>query len=133
MYCRSCGSQLQSEKAAICVKCGSQRGLGTAFCSGCGNPTQKGAAVCLNCGVALSAFFDDGLKSKLTAGLLGIFCGGLGLHNFYLGYYKKAIIQVLLGISVVLTTVAIIWGFIEGILILLGKITTDANGNHLKD
>ncbi len=27
----------------------------------------------------------DGSKNKMTAGLLGIFCGGLGLHRFYLG------------------------------------------------
>jgi TM2 domain-containing membrane protein YozV len=115
------------------VKCGVQRGLGTAFCNHCGNSTQKSAAACLSCGVALSAFLDDGLKSKTIAGLLGIFLGALGLHNFYLGYTKKAIIQLGLGVSVVFTTAAFIWGFIEGILILMGKITVDSNGTPLKD
>jgi len=90
MYCRYCGSQLPSDKAAICVKCGVQRGIGTAFCSNCGKSTQKNAAACLNCGVTLSVFLDDGLKSKTTAGLLGIFIGGAGIHNFYLGYTKKS-------------------------------------------
>jgi hypothetical protein len=33
-------------------------------------------------------------KSKLAAGLLGIFLGSFGVHNFYLGYIAKAIIQV---------------------------------------
>jgi len=28
-------------------------------------------------------------KSKLAAGLLAIFLGTLGVHNFYLGYTKK--------------------------------------------
>lgn len=29
-------------------------------------------------------------KSKMAAGLLGIFLGGLGIHNFYLGYTGKS-------------------------------------------
>jgi hypothetical protein len=115
------------------VKCGVQRGLGTTFCNHCGNSTSKGAAVCLNCGVALSAFLDDGLKSKTIARLLGVFLGVLGIHNFYLGYTKKAVIQLILGLSVVLSTVSIIWGLIKGIYILMGKVTMDANGDPLKD
>ena len=35
-------------------------------------------------------------KSKLAAGLLGIFLGGLGVHNFYLGNTGKAVAQLLL-------------------------------------
>lgn len=34
-------------------------------------------------------------KSKLAAGLLGIFLGSLGVHNFYLGYTTKGLIQLL--------------------------------------
>ena len=30
------------------------------------------------------------LKSKMAAGLLGIFLGAFGVHNFYLGYTTKA-------------------------------------------
>ena len=30
-------------------------------------------------------------KSKIVAGLLGLFLGGLGVHNFYLGYTGKAV------------------------------------------
>ena len=33
-------------------------------------------------------------KSKLAAGLLGIFLGSFGVHNFYLGYIAKGVIQV---------------------------------------
>ena len=32
-------------------------------------------------------------KSKLVAGLLGIFLGGFGVHKFYLGYTKEGIIM----------------------------------------
>lgn len=36
------------------------------------------------------------LKSKMAAGLLGIFLGAFGVHNFYLGYTTKAVIQLCL-------------------------------------
>ncbi len=70
-------------------------------------------------------------KSKIVAGLLGIFLGSFGIHNFYLGFTNKAVLQIIL--SVVTCGVAGIWGFIEGILILVGNINTDAQGIPLKD
>ncbi len=70
-------------------------------------------------------------KSKLVAGLLGIFLGGLGIHRFYLGYTKMGIYIIL---SDLLCGVGSIWGLIEGIMILCGSgITTDADGVPLKD
>jgi TM2 domain-containing membrane protein YozV len=76
-------------------------------------------------------------KSKLVAGLLAIFVGGLGIHNFYLGYTNRGLIQLLLSTvgSLVLIgpVIAGIWGFIEGIQILIGEINVDANGTSLKD
>ena len=75
---------------------------------------------------------DDLRKSKLIAGLLGIFIGYLGIHRFYLGYIGIGIAQ----IAVTIATCGIggIWGFIEGILILVGSaITTDAEGRPLKE
>ena len=98
------------------------------YCQNCGNPTVPGAAVCTACGAALSVVTAES-KSKLTAGLLGIFLGGLGIHNFYLGYTGKAIAQIVLS----LCGIGAIWGFVEGILILCGKIDKDAKGNPLKD
>lgn len=71
------------------------------------------------------------MKSKMVAGLLGIFLGGWGIHNFYLGFTKKAIIQIV--VSLVTCGIGGIWGFVEGILILCGKIDTDADGNPLQD
>lgn len=50
-------------------------------------------------------------KSKVTAGLLGIFLGGLGIHKFYLGKAS--------GIWYILfcwTFVPVLIGFIEGII-----------------
>lgn len=37
---------------------------------------------------------EEERKSKVLAGLLGIFLGCFGVHNFYLGYNRNAIIQV---------------------------------------
>lgn len=60
------------------------------------------------------------LKSqKMTAGLLGIFLGGLGIHNFYLGYTGKAIAQIALSICF---GAGAIWGLIERIMILRVKL-----------
>lgn len=74
-------------------------------------------------------------KSKIAAGLLGIFLGSLGIHNFYLGYTGKAIAQLLISLLScgTLAVVSEIWGLIEGIMILTESINTDANGNPLKD
>ena len=74
-------------------------------------------------------------KSKLGAGLLGIFLGGLGVHNFYLGYTGKAVAQLLLSLLTcgALSLVSEIWGLVEGIMILSGSIDRDAQGKLLKD
>lgn len=97
-----------------------------------GSPTAPGARVCMQCGYAIENIncAPSEQKSKLAAGLLGIFVGGLGVHNFYLGYTGKAIAQIILSMCFGLGA---IWGFIEGILILTGNINKDANGNPLKD
>lgn len=85
------------------------------------------------------------LKSKMAAGLLGIFLGQFGVHNFYLGYTTKAIIQVSVsavgyllsictfGLSCLAPLGISVWGLIEGIMILAGSIDKDGNGNPLKD
>ena len=128
MYCKNCGNPMDVN-AAVCVKCGCAKGTGMSYCHNCGNPTVPGAAVCTNCGVALNVVTADS-KSKMTAGLLGIFLGGWGVHNFYLGYTGKAIAQIALTFCF---GAGAIWGLIEGIMILTGKINKDAKGNPLKD
>lgn len=132
MYCRNCGSEMDPN-AAICVKCGYAKGTGTKYCANCGKETAVGASVCTNCGFAIDtmANIDPATqKSKLTAGLLGIFLGGLGIHNFYLGYTGKAIGQIALSLCF---GIGAVWGLIEGIMILTGSIDKDANGVPLKE
>jgi TM2 domain-containing membrane protein YozV len=108
----------------FCDKCGAKLNDGAAFCSKCANPVN-------------STIKKEG-KSKIGAGLLGILLGGLGIHNFYLGYNSKAVAQLLLtvvgwvalGIG---PTVAAVWGLVEGIMILTGSIDKDADGIPLVD
>lgn len=130
MFCRNCGNQIDN-LAAVCVKCGVRTGEGSNFCPNCGNRTTMGAAVCVSCGVALNQPVNGEQKSKITAGLLGIFLGAWGIHNFYLGNTQKGIIQII--VSIVTCGIGGLWGFIEGIMILTGSINTDANGVPLKD
>ena len=111
------------------------------YCQNCGKEIDDKAVVCIHCGVAVkpsaAAALDPNAKSKLVAGLLGIVLGSLGIHNFYLGNTNKAITQLLLGtvgaVVVVGPIISGIWGLVEGIYILTGKIATDAEGHPLKD
>ena len=130
MYCKNCGNAMDPN-AAICVKCGCAKGVGSSFCPNCGNGIQPAASFCPSCGYAIPAKPAAGAKSKMTAGLLGIFLGGFGVHNFYLGYTGKAIGQIAL--TVLCFGAGGVWGLIEGIMILCGSINKDAQGNLLAE
>ena len=86
-------------------------------------------------------------KYKIAAGLFGLFFGAFGVHNFYLGYKNKAILQLVLTIVGFLTLIIAIgaviligveiWTFIESIMILTSRKGSqwhlDAMGNELLD
>lgn len=136
MYCKNCGNAV-NEKDALCPNCGAVSGQGNSYCRNCGTAINPGAVICIACGCSLNdrPVAAPGAKSKLAAGLLGIFLGAFGVHNFYLGYTSKAVIQLLMTLLScgILATVSEIWGIIEGILILCGNINTDADGNSLSE
>lgn len=136
MYCKNCGNAVE-HGAVVCTNCGVPVGGGDRFCANCGSQVQPGQAACLTCGFATAggAAAMPGAKSKVAAGLLGIFLGGFGIHNFYLGYTGKGLAQLLITVLScgMLAVVSEIWGLIEGIMILCGSITTDAQGNPLSD
>ena len=75
----------------------------------------------------------DPRKSKLAAGLIAILIPGWGIHNFYLGYTGKGIAQLILTLTCIGSLISIPWSIVEGIMILVGSINTDANGVPLKD
>ena len=93
MFCGNCGKDVHSE-AVACPSCGVPPRLEKKFCTNCANPTQANQVMCIKCGVALSGGSGlSGEKSRLAAGLLGIFLGELGIHKFYLGYTTEAVIM----------------------------------------
>ncbi len=84
-------------------------------------------------------------KSRVVAGLLGIFLGQLGIHDFYLGFMGRAIMLLTLsligwllscctgGLSLILVIFTFFFGLVEGIMILCGTIKVDGYGNPLDD
>ncbi len=52
MYCRNCGNEV-SEKAIMCVACGTPPKAGDKFCYNCRAETTAGATICMKCGVSL--------------------------------------------------------------------------------
>ena len=131
MYCKNCGNTIESG-AEICVKCGYRNGTGNRYCQNCGKDTAPGQAVCLNCGCLLSGgpvYKEGEQKSRMTAGLLALFCGGFGVHNFYLGYTGEAVGQLLLSC----TGISLVWAIIDTIQIFTHKINKDAKGIPLAD
>lgn len=117
----------------FCPNCGAQIGVNCTSCPNCGiNFTQPVVNQVVN-----TPATPVGAKSRICAGLLAIFLGGLGIHNFYLGYTGKGVAQLLItligtpltcGLTVWIVPV---WALIEGIMILCGSINVDADGNLL--
>lgn len=135
MYCRNCGKEVP-ENAVVCVSCGVAPQSGAQYCQNCGKETVAAAEICTECGVRLTtaaaaATPGPDAKSKMAAGLLGIFLGGFGVHRFYLGYTGIGVAQII--VTIITCGFGAIWGLIEGILILTGSMDTDADGNPLRD
>ena len=71
-------------------------------------------------------------KNAVTAALLGLFLGYYGVHNFYLGYKSKAVIQLILSLTLVGIFIAGPWAIVEAIMLFTGYIKTDAKGRTLR-
>jgi len=89
------------------------------FCRDCGAAIRANAEICPKCGVrqlpvSSGASIAPNGKNKLTAGLLALFLGGLGVHKFYLGRWGQGILYLLF----FWTLIPAIIGFIEGIVLL---------------
>lgn len=116
------------------------------FCSYCGAKLEDGASYCSNCGAPVESVNRENInqtsynnggvyqesKSKITTGLLAIFLGSFGVHNFYLGYTGKAIAQLLLttigSFIIIGPVISSIWSLVEGIVYLVSNDKTDARG-----
>jgi TM2 domain-containing membrane protein YozV len=89
------------------------------YCRGCGEEIHESAYSCPHCG---ATGLRKSPKSKVTAGLLALFIGGLGIHRFYLGQWW-GIFYILFWISAIPSIISII----EGIVFLC---TSDENWNQ---
>jgi hypothetical protein len=73
-------------------------------------------------------------KTKLAAGLLGIFLGVFGVGRFYRGQVGLGIAQ--LAVSVFSCGIGTLWGFIEGIIVLMAApgspSSLDSNGRVMR-
>lgn len=133
MFCKNCGAEINAD-AIACMSCGFAKGSGEKFCQNCGKEVNPGAVVCVNCGASIkqiSATVNGEQKSKLVAVLLAFFLGGIGIHDFYLGYNKYGIIKIVL--TVCTGVGGGIWALIDFIRLLTGSLNTDANGVELKN
>jgi hypothetical protein len=126
MYCRNCGNEV-SEKAVVCVACGTPPKAGDKYCYNCKAETDANAVICLKCGVSLkegnNSLLGEG-KDWLTTLLLCIFLGSLGIHRFYTKHTVIGVVQLLTvgGCG--------IWSLIDLIMIVTGSFK-DAEGNTL--
>lgn len=148
MYCKQCGESFNNDNAAVCVKCGTNKGQGDNYCHDCGVQVKnKSAEICLNCGVRLKGGINNlanqiknvsnssSGNNKILAIILALFLGGLGVHRFYLGYKEIGFIQlgIFIGGLLILTPIAFvstIWAFVDLIQIILGNLNT-VDGNKL--
>jgi TM2 domain-containing membrane protein YozV len=124
------------------------------FCRHCGSEAAPVAVVCVKCGAPIAAAESPSVaapppyvpppaaptfpaRSRVVAGLLGVFFGYLGVHRFYLGYTEIGLLQLalFLGLSLLTCGLAapfvVLWGLIEGIVILAGGFDRDADGRAL--
>jgi len=98
------------------------------FCKNCGKQIDDKAVICPGCGVPVKpgtfTTGSGGGKDWLTALLLSIFLGFLGVHRFYTGHNGVGVVQLITmgGCG--------IWSLIDMVTIATGKFK-DADGNFL--
>jgi TM2 domain-containing membrane protein YozV len=98
------------------------------YCRECGNAMSANAAICVKCGVPSGTGSIPGIslpKNRVTFVLLGLFLGGLGIHNFYAGYTTKAVIQLLLSLFTwwLIFPLVIVWIWV---IVEICTVTEDA-------
>lgn len=139
MFCKYCGKEIEDGKE-VCAECASKETKVEKSKEEVVVEAPKAENNNTNTNVNTNTVNTNSnqvanQKSKIAAGLFGIFLGSFGVHNFYLGFTGKAVAQLLITILSCgcLSPISAIWGLIEGILILAGDTSKDAYGNDLKE
>lgn len=118
------------------------------YCTNCGILLDDDAVFCPNCGCKVGrhakhdrnimddfsyyAYENRRPKNRILAGLLALFFGTLGIHNFYLGYTKKGVAQIVLTVFS-FGIISGIWAIVDAVLLFSGRTQTDAYGWPLTD
>lgn len=142
MFCKYCGEELP-EKSILCSNCRKQLFDETSVI--------KKAITTLPPKKQIIYIPHESSKSRLIAALLAFFFGDLGAHRFYVGKFFTGFIQLILGLSflislilflfnkfeiaVLMALVGIVWGFwtlIDFIMILCGSFK-DGKGLEITD
>lgn len=118
-YCTNCASEV-GERAMVCIKCGVPPRVARNYCYNCGSPLNPQQMMCIKCGVGVggsslgggSGF--GGSRTRVAAGLLALFVGGIGIHKFYHGSWGFGIIYVVFFWTFIPAIVAVV----EGIMYL---------------
>ena len=73
-------------------------------------------------------------KQWIVALLLAFFVGVFGIHNFYLGYTTKGVIQLILSLTGIGMLITGVWALVEFIMIIMryGAYGCDAQGRPLE-
>ena len=71
------------------------------FCSVCDNEVSQRGMLCVKCGAPTGweAVISTPAKSRVAYILLCFFLGVLGIHNFYAGYVRRGIAQLLISLA----------------------------------
>lgn len=100
-------------------------------CPNCNNPITPEVSYCPKCGRSFqnqSSSNNYLQKNRLVYILLGVFLGCWGVHNFYAGYIKRAVTQLLLSVllcwTFIVPAIVFVWVIID-----ICTVDRDANGN----
>jgi TM2 domain-containing membrane protein YozV len=110
-------------KKPTTIDSASQGTTSTKYCYACGTQISSLSEICPKCGEHQKLQPGRKERSRVTAALLAIFLGGLGIHKFYLGNIWGGLIYLLF----CWTFIPSIVGFVEGLFYL---IISDADFNR---
>ena len=117
-YCKTCLDELFDEKNKKIEKLEDNKSAQPmVFMNAGGGGGGSSSSSSSSASNGVRAFAGRYTKSKVAAGLLGIFLGSLGIHKFYLGRWGWGVIYLLF----CWTYIPGIVGFIEGIVYLVSS------------
>lgn len=121
-FCSQCGSRLQelspefqSDPAPNPLPPAEAANLpeGFVFCRGCRHSIHHSAQTCPRCGAVQFAVTQASTgKDRMTAAILALLLGGIGVHKFYLGRPVQGVFYFLFFWLLIPTFIALIEGIV---------------------